>query len=444
MARPSFQIDPQRLKALRLESGMTQRDLAIAVYKAMGGVTRESDDAWVTHYQRIESKGRTSRRMADAIAAVLQVSVGLLQGLEAPDPENYLQHVKDQLQVVLDKGENQALQRALARHAEAGGDDPLPWLATEISERIEAVQLGRNPSAIAELVELTGLSEEELLKPANMFGHWFVTLNSRGCNRSDIVHGVNELVYHLKELVGDRLDRPASDGFIKLWKDAPWYRMELWHPFMRHLTRIDFVRCCADDKGFRWMPATWQDEFWLMQPLTEWAYSAANFVTAFDSRPAPQDVRRLRLLVTEHDGSYVTAQRQMVVAGQIAEIPEETMASFGREGCTHSLVISWLLADLWPALKPHLAAYPNRCWRVSVAGAVDLHLNPPRSAREVMPGVRYRICLVEETAPNQFAPVPWRQKDKESMKARLDKWLEEPFEPTEVEYDDSLPVFLPI
>lgn len=424
MARPSITIDPQRLKRLREESCLTQLALAKRVHRRLGKPDVTTNATLVSDYQRIEAKGHTSPERAKAIADELGISVELLQGLEIPEPVNYLQRLIALLQRQIDRGSHPDLLQAVEQNkADAGDDRALAALAEAIGERIEVVQLSRNPAAIAELVALTGLSEAELMPPANVQGHWFVAVTSLDCNQSDIVQGSLALRQHIKELVADRLDHFGSDGVIRMVRDAPWFRLEIERPGRMGLMRIDFVSCQGDSKGLRWIPASWREQFWIEHGLAEWANSTANFVTGFEGQTSPGDLRRLRLIVTEHAGSYSQSQGRMVIAGHLDEIPETTMQGFQRDSDSHLLILSWLTADLRQFLVPYLTEHPATRWRVARASCIDIHLSAPGVASDIADGVRYRIALVEEISPNAFVRVPWREKDRETVQQQIEQWF---------------------
>ncbi|MHB1656123.1 MAG: helix-turn-helix domain-containing protein [Burkholderiales bacterium] len=445
MTRPTFQIDQKRLCALRNEKGFTQLKLAKEVSKCLGKEDTQSEETLISNYQRIERSGKTSKERARALAIVLDVSVELLQGFEGPEPLDYRQNITTLLKKEIENGANTALQHALARKEEDGIDDALSCLSQEIGERIEAVQLGRNPSEIAKLIALTGLPESELLKPANMLGHWFVTVTSQGCNRSDIIHGVTDVCYHVQKIISDRLDHFGSDNFIRLWRDDNWFRIEIGRPRRTRLDlmRIDFVRCRADAKGLFWSTPSWQDEFWIKELFVKkWAYSAANMVTNFEGTQSPSDLQRLRLVVTEHEGSYETICRRMIVSGHLDEILDECRINCQTEGTLHSLYMSWLVADLRRALMPRLAEFPSACWHIGTHDCIDIALTPPRSSTNIIAGVRYRIKLIEEFAANEFTSVPWRQKDKEALGKEIEGWVQETFETADE--GDSISKFDPI
>ena len=211
---------------------------------------------------------------------------------------------------------------------------------------------------------------------------------------------------------------------------------------------IDFVRCHPDAKGLCWLPASWRDEFLLYDDFSRWAYSAANFVTDFEGKQSPLNLQQLRLIVTEHveavkDGSYVHSQRKMVISGHLDEIPESTKEDFKREGFVHNLFVNHLIADLLPALMPHLSEYPAECWKISADNNIFISLTPPRNSGKAFPDkLQYYITLVEEISPNEFVRAPWRKKDQVAQLQKIEDWLKKPYSPS-VE-DDQIPRFEPI
>lgn len=376
MARPTFQIDQKRLRALRKEKDFTQLELATKTKELLGKRSDPSKETLISCYQKIEASGKTSRKMATALAKILDVSVELLQGIEQPEPFDYLKRITSLLKVQIESKANSALQRALERLAEQGDDDPLPYLAEEICERIEAVQLERNPSEIAELFELTGLSESELLKPANVLGHWFVTVKSYQGKKSYIFHDVREVSYQIKNKIDEHLSHFPLDCSIEMRRDGSWFRIKI---IARQPMNIDFVRCHPDTKGLCWSPASWRDEFFLYKDLSCWAYSAANLVTDFEGKQSPLNMQGLRLLVTEEVTttkveSFVRTQRKMLISGRLNEIPESTREGFSRESSIHCLYESWLVTDLRYALMPHLTAYSAECWKISADNGISISL----------------------------------------------------------------------
>ncbi|MBS0173748.1 MAG: hypothetical protein JSR64_06915, partial [Nitrospira sp.] len=150
--------------------------------------------------------------------------------------------------------------------------------------------------------------------------------------------------------------------------------------------------------------------------------SAANFVTGFDGSPTPGDVRRLRLQVTEYNGEPGERISEQIVSGALEEVPDERLAAEREVGNSH-LLATWTLGTaLQEILEPHLSAYPRQCWEVTVTDDdCALSLWPTAGVPGGPYGLRYRIQLVEEAAPGRAAP--WRHKDREALKQRIEAWL---------------------
>ena len=172
MGRPSFKIDRQRLRELRDERGLSQADLASALCERLG-LDEQDPDTSTASYRRIEARGRTSRKRAEAIAQILDVTLAELEGIVPPDTGIYEKRILDLLAEQL-RHENVVLKSALDEACSDGSDseDGLASMARNVARRIEAAQLARNPGELAELSRLTGLSEGEILEPAHVVtGH---------------------------------------------------------------------------------------------------------------------------------------------------------------------------------------------------------------------------------------------------------------------------------
>jgi transcriptional regulator with XRE-family HTH domain len=421
MGRPSFAIDHTRLRALREEKGLTQAALSTRVAQQMG---RPETDSRIRHYQRIEETGQTSVGYATALATVLGVSVPLLQGLENPDPHAYLRYLQKLLAQQLATGENQALRDLLARHAKEDKEKALDYLAEGIAERVEQVQLVRNPTMIADLVELTRLPESDLLAPANVRGFWFLSVKSHIMNCSEVVDGVSFLNYRIGEILQAYLASHRNDSTIRIWHDRPWVRMEICRPRVRDRMLVDFTRCQPDASGLRWIAPSWCDEFFLEPGLITHAYANADVVTDFSGRTAPADYGRLRLVVDEHNGTYEKALRRMVVDGGVSQMPDYIKENFARDSSTRVLFMDWLTKGLRTALMSHLAAQSALGWHVRVyGGAVEISLRDPRNRGIIYAELRYRITLAEETGAGKFDTVPVRDKDLDELRQNIEDWL---------------------
>jgi len=422
MGRPSFKIDHERLRDLRKDKGLTQAGLASELCKRMG--LEQDEDSRTVSYRRIEAFGKTSRKRAEVIAQILDVTLAELEGIVPPDTTwRYENRIRDLLAEQL-RQENVALKSALDEAGWDGSEDALASMARNVARRIEAAQLARNPGELAELSQLTGLSEGEILEPAHVDGHWLVVASGPIYTRTELVLGTAGVMTLIPEIVGKLLDDFGSDGRIRMHRAPPWYRLEIDPLCGRFTTWIDFVRCLPDARGVRWLKPGWRDVFLLEEPLLTWARSAANFVTGFDGSPTPGDVRRLRLRVSEYNGESGERISEQIIAGALEEIPGERLTAEQEIGRSH-LVATWTLGTaLQEILEPHLSAYPRQCWEVTVTDdGCALYLWPTGGASGGQYGLRYRIQLVEETAPGQFGAAPWRHKDREALKQRIEACL---------------------
>lgn len=441
MGRPTFKIDHNRLRAFREEQGLSQAAVAQKVAQLLGKPDTPSNKR---HYQRVEENGQTSAKYAKALANVLKVSMQVLQGLADPDPSDYLRRIQSLLKKQLATGTNHALQNLLAHYTNDDEEKALDYLSEEIAERIEQALLVRNPAKIADLLHLTGLSETDLLAPANVRGFWFISVRSRTINCTEVIDGASSVGWRIGEIMREFLSIRESDSEVRMWRDKPWFRIDIYRPQARDRMHIDFTRFQPDATGLRWIEATWRDEFFLEPSIIDDAYSNADVVTDFSQKTAPGDLHRLRLVVTEHGGTYAKVLRKMVVRGDIDEISETVKNNFAEDSSSRILFVSWLSAGLRDALMPHLTVHPASHWCVSTNGAaaVDIKIKDPRDSSGFFSELRYRISLAEEVTPGTFDRVPVREKDLNQLQKKIEDWLAEGYIP--IEDADPVPVFSPV
>ena len=168
----SFPIDGKRLRELRKAQGLTQAEMALRICDKLD--LNQDEDSATSSYRRLESRGSTSRDRAQAIAEILAVSLDDLQGLNPPEPVLYEHRIYTHLKSQIDAGINPAIELELARMEGESPEEALRSVAKYVAARIEGAQLCRNPAELAELAELTCLDVNELLRPANCSGHWFI------------------------------------------------------------------------------------------------------------------------------------------------------------------------------------------------------------------------------------------------------------------------------
>lgn len=443
MGRTSFKVDSHLIRDLRQKRHLTQTEVA------------EQIGIHLTRYQNIEWKGSTSPKTAQKLADLFEISIDALQqGIEVPDSRDYQQEIEQTIRNVLEKGENPALQEALQKtfdnttfssgSTDENRESTIQYLAEDIAQRIEAVQLVRNKIEIAALSELTGLSEEELLRPANAEGTWFVNIHRReqqseGDNvLTKITQRANWAIGVLKEYVEKYIQNSCSDKSIHLSQDGFWYRIEIFDPSRGRTVRIDLVRCLPDAKGLRWVKPSWRDEYLIRDPLQYWARENFNFVRDFDGSQSPSgDIRQLRFLVTEYNRngqefSPNCPTGRMVICANFEWMTDERLTSNRREGNSRRSFQDWLTYALKCTLVPFLSDYPRECWSLS---GLKIRLDESRAKDRRRPllecyqGTKYRIELVEQVEEDKFELVPWREPDRKVLEDSIQKMLDDPNDP---------------
>jgi hypothetical protein len=259
-------------------------------------------------------------------------------------------------------GGTAGLLRRLEKLHENGSDNAVRSLTVDICFEIEAAQWSFSPEKITELAEDTGIPKEKLLLPANLYGRWLMMISDT------VMHPVPAIVYSQSDVaekirtdsrVANILDSPyVSDASIRIWREKPWVRIEIINPLNNNSIQLNFTRCRPDAKGIHWVQATWLDEFFIEDTFTALACNNFNFVTNFEGRQCPSDIRRLRFLITERNEN--NKFRSMIVTGRFNEIPDEIKKSCKKHKQNHTLYLSRLESDLLDALHPYISKFPGR------------------------------------------------------------------------------------
>lgn len=452
MGRPTFHLDGQRLRELRKDAGKTQAGIASELYARLSPTHKHSQETCIANYQRIERTGHTSRQRAQALADILEVPLEVLQGTALPEPIDYLANIAALLHKQFAAGAGDELVQALQRCAGTSipDDGAIRILAEEIGAEIEAVQLGRNPDALADLIALTGLPEPELLRPANVFGHWLVIANGPHLHRTEFVWGVDRVAGYIQEILGDRWNDEGSDSSVRMHYEEPWYRLEIRCGMEgQDLFRIDIARCPpSDGTGIRWSTPSWLERSAFESSIRCWAYANANFVTDFEGRQTPAgDVRRLLLRVTEYADAFCRPVGHLIISGGLETMTDEDLDRTRRTFSSHSMAQGWLAKDLRDSLAPFLARHPRKCWSVGRNAGIEIslheHLARLRPIQECHVGPKYHIALVEQIGVDEFRPVPWRTKDVEWLQQRIETLLDD-LQSQRWTFDQPGPIFEPL
>ncbi len=406
VGRPSFQIDPDRLRGIRQECRLTQQQV---IDRARAHLGRPAEDTAVKHYQRIERTGKTSSAMAGALATVLGTTVAVLQGAAPEDAsDQYLDRLERQLAEQMAEQANALLGDYLERNGEAS----LRELAVDIAERVEAAMLDMRAEELEELASLTGWSVEQLMQPVVVHGHWLLS-SSPGGAVAEVVRGARDVVWHIEQEAGRYASIHESDTSISLREALPKLHVQIQHPRVAALRqRFSFVRCLPTPTGLQWINPSWRDRFQLDDGLRRWAFSKANFVACFDGVMRPSDVRHLRLKVDEWDPQSQSWNQVALIKGQLDELPENVLHSFQREGSSHDLALNWIASSGVDEIKALLEAWPLECWALCANwSSIRIDLNPPTRLaleRGDQVGPQYLVYLAEEMSDGTLLPAPWR------------------------------------
>lgn len=420
--RPTFRIDPDRLRGIREEKSLTQVRLIALVHEHMGTRTTENP---VKHYQRIERSGRTSQAMANALAAVLGTTVAVLQG-EAPEDEGarFIDRLEQRIAELIAGGTNPAL---AAEVAQDGAVEPRD-VAIDLVHRIESAQFDGRTDELMALAQQVGWSVEEVSQPVTHRGHWLIS-SSRSTSTAEVVFGTGGVRWHVNQFVENHARFHQSDGSVTLREALPKLFVEIQHPHLAALRlSMSFMRCVATSTGLQWVNPSWRDRFFLDDSLREWAYRTFNFVTDFDGLRRPADVRRLRLKVEEF-GQDKTWTHLFLTDGNLADMHASTLQSFQAEGSSHDLVLNWLIANAAVELKPLFDEWPVDCWEFHayercICLDLSVPLRPSQARGQALQwGQRYRLDLVEEMPDGSLRPAPWREASvatsRDELKRRL-------------------------
>jgi len=441
VGRPTFRIDGGRLRSLREEASLSQRELAQRVYDRAGkgyaslAVQKNSAQRW-------ESTGALPADMAKHLADELRTTVAVLQGsLPEPAPSK-IDEIEARLRQLIANGPCSRLRDALARWEP---DENAPReLAMQITERLEVAQLSHDEKELEDLATLTGYSSKELREPTSFVGLWmFFATGTLGPARTEILSGISEVRYAVKTEMETALGGPNDgDAHISFSEEKHWFCITITHPRLKQLVRtLRFVRCQPKENGLQWTSPTWQDKFWL-KDLQNYAYNLSSFVTGFDSVCVPSDCRCLRFAIAkvpslqerERLGPDASEEILELFECNLLELPAETLFSFTREGSSHLLAVNWLTSNLWEKLLPYMADWPLECWQFRLSQRrIDLILDVPYRlyAKSKVPlhfGNRFSVGLVEIFPEGGMRTAPWPQKSVATVHKRLTECLHQALE----------------
>ena len=429
MGNKSYAVNPDVLRQLRRERGWSQYDAGCELDKLKRPGSKFGIDPKriANDYQRIERRGSTSLKTLDALASMFRVDKTVLEGREIPSPVEYVEQVRLQLQQAIDQGENETLKKYIQQSTSQNPDVPpaniLGNFAQNIASQIERAQLTCNSMVLKELAHQTGIPAEELVRPANTQGYWLCTVSVHNTQFTQIVHGWPTIKMLIPEFIGMHIKGSEADTSIRVYRDSPWYRIEVTRPMHRGQIHIEIVRCQPDSKGLRWQKTIGLDEWIMESELTAWANTTSNFVEVFDEPICPSDFRNLRFRVTEfNDLLKDSALGQKVIYGNLNEIPAPLIESVHQSGKTHQIALNWLSHELSNYLRPLVTEFPASWWNVTSGSHIDISLWAHRPAVTPTTDRCYQIELVEEVTPGKFVIAPFREEDRATLQDSIQTW----------------------
>ncbi|MEG0007815.1 MAG: helix-turn-helix transcriptional regulator [Aeromonas sp.] len=421
MGRTTFVIVPERLKGMRIESGLTQQMLMSRAYKILGRSPAATSKTLIGHYQRIEKNGHTSKALADALAKVLETTVEVLQGKDTPEPYHYIDKLVKQLKVQLDLGNNQALNNEFSEWQRRYNSqcldvsEDIHSFARELGIQIELAQLIGQADELVKLREITGWSNEQILNPANVHGHWFIRKIVMDSMNTSLEYGLGEIMWEVRDVINKVGHFYTDDMHVSIKHAYPWIHIDLLHPRINdfHKTSFIFSRTLPKPDGLKWVLPSEADKRMLCE-LERIAFDEANFVTLNDRVLYPSDVRNLRLKIVE-----ITDHTKNGVAyseGWLTDQEDAAFNSFLASGKSHYWVVNRLTGALAEGLRTHLHQLPEVSWKVDTFNRT-IHLtcdtwkmSTEQRRRLGSFNLNYIITLVELMPDGSYRSAPWAKK----------------------------------
>lgn len=421
MGRTSFVINPERLKGLRVESGLTQQMLMSRAYKILGRSPAATPKTLIGHYQRIEKHGHTSKALADALAQALETTVEVLQGKDTPEPYHYIDKLVKQLKAQLELGNNLALNTEFSEwqrkyNSECPDiDEDIHGFAKDLGIQIELAQLIGQPDELIKLRDITGWSGEQILNPANVHGHWFIRKTVMDSISTSLEYGLSEIMWEVQDVIKKVSHYYTEDMHISIKHAYPWIHVDLIHPRMSdfHKTTFIFSRTLPKPDGLKWVSPSEADK-WMLSELDRIAFDEANFVTLNDGFNYPSDITNLRLKIieiTDHAKSRIAYSE-----GWFTDQEDSVFNRFIVSGRSHAWIVNKLTSGLAEGLRTHLHQLPEVSWKVSANnGRINLTCDTWRLSAEKRRklgfyNLSYTISLVELMPDGSYRAAPWSKK----------------------------------
>lgn len=351
---------------------------------------------------------------------------------ETPESYTYVEKIAKQLKTQLALENNITLQHEISkwndRYKEKDFDsgEVICHFAKELGIQIELTQLFGQESELSRLRELTGWSNEQLLNPANVHGHWFIRETILDYMQTSLEYSLSPVLDRARNLIEKVSHIYGDDMRISIRHEYPWIYFELSCSINCELPKssIIFSRVLPKPDGLKWVSPNVADK-WSLSELNRIAFSGANFVTLKDDDVYPSDVRNLRLKIVEIvDGK---PNKVAYTEGWLNCLDERVFKRFFASGDSHQLIVDRLTNGLAEGLCSHLNYIHGICWEVN-AGHRRISLQTSikdQTLRGRCFNLQYQITLVEAMPDGDFRSAPWAQTSiddaAKSFKAQLQR-----------------------
>ncbi|MFM5034545.1 MULTISPECIES: hypothetical protein [Aeromonas] len=449
MGRTSFVINPERLKGLRVESGLTQEVLMSKAYKILGRSPEAASKTLIGHYQRVEKNGHTSKALANALAQVLETTVEVLQGKDTPESYHYIDKLVKQLKAQLELGNNQALNNEFCEwQSKYNSQCPdmnkdIYDFARDLGIQIELAQLIGQPDELIKLRDITGWSSEQILNPANVHGHWFIRKTVMDSISTSLEYGLTEIMWEVRDVIKKVGHFYTDDMHVNVKHAYPWIHIDLIHPRISdfHKTTFIFSRTLPKPDGLKWVSPSEADK-WMLSELDQIAFDEANFVTLNDGFNYPSDITNLRLKIieiTDHAKSRIAYSE-----GWLTDQEDSVFDGFLASGRAHYWIVNKLTGGLAEGLRAHLHHLPEVSWKVDAYnGRITLtcdswKLSAEKRAKLGFYNLSYTISLVELMPDGSYRAAPWSKKGIEDAANNITRQLQLAWEEDIHSYDEKI------
>ncbi|CAD7492639.1 hypothetical protein ACXRSW_12950 [Aeromonas dhakensis] len=435
MGRTSFVINPERLKGLRVESGMTQEMLMSKAYKILGRSPEAAPKTLIGHYQRVEKNGHTSKALANALAQVLETTVEVLQGKDTPESYHYIDKLVKQLKAQLELGINQALNNEFSEWQSKYNsqcpdmNEDIYDFARDLGIQIELAQLIGQEDELIKLQDITGWSSEQILNPANVHGHWFVRKTVMNSISTSLEYGLGEIMWEVRDIIKKVGHFYTDDMHVNVKHAYPWIHIDLIHPRISdfHKTSFIFSRTLPKPDGLKWVSPSEADK-WMLSELDRIAFDEANFVTLNDGFLYPSDITNLRLKIIEL--TDLAKSRIAYSEGWLNDQEDSVFDSFLASGRAHYWIVNKLTGGLAEGLRAHLHHLPEVSWKVDANnGRITLtcdswKFSAEKRAKLGFYNLSYAISLVELMPDGSYRAAPWSKKGIEDAANNITRQLQ--------------------